>query len=62
MVQPIVPTPGGLCNTFLVLFRFEWVTDLTHCKLSVATGHGGLGDEREAVVRIGVGPDLALVH
>jgi hypothetical protein len=46
----------------MVLFRFEWVKDLTHCKLSVTSGHGGLGDGREAVVRIGVGPDPAVVH
>lgn len=46
----------------MVLFRFEWVKDLTHCKLSVASGHGGLGDGREAVVRIGVGSDPAVVH
>ena len=53
---------AGYFSSAGVLFRFEWVTDLTHCKLSVATGHGGYGDGREAVVRFGVGFDPAVVH
>jgi len=51
-----------LDRALLVLFRFEWVNDLTHCKLSVATGHGGIDDGRESTLCFGTGADPAVVH
>jgi len=45
-----------------VLFRFGWVNDLVHCKLSVAPGHGGIDNGRESSLCFCLGADPAVVH